>query len=174
VYREPGLVQKRQNGIPGDILVDKERIDMTHTRFHYVARAVVIDQEHVLLVRDRATPYTYLPGGHIGIGESAVAAVAREIFEELGLSCTVGPYLGAVEHGWSSDGMDHVEMNHLFQVTLEGLPPLTDPVSKEPYLTFFWAPVGSLEHHRLQPTPLANLIKNRHTIHGAWWGSTLG
>jgi len=143
-------------------------------RFHYVARAVIIEQEHVLLVRDQATPYAYLPGGHIGLGESAIKALAREILEEIGLDCTVGPYLGAVEHGWSSDGVDHVEMNHLFRVTLKGLPPLADPVSREPHLTFYWASVQALEHHRLQPTPLVNLIKNRHTHHGAWWGSTLG
>ncbi|MCY0864227.1 MAG: NUDIX domain-containing protein [Sulfobacillus sp.] len=146
---------------------------MLETRFHYVARAVIIEHEHVLLVRDQATPYAYLPGGHIGLGESAIKALAREIREELGLDCTVGPYLGAVEHGWLSDGVDHIEMNHLFWVTLEGWPPLTDPVSKEPHLTFYWVPVRSLEHHRLQPTPLVSLIKHHQTIQGAWWGSTL-
>ncbi len=49
------------------------------------ATAVVLRSGTVLLVRESGVPYFSLPGGGIQEGESAAAAAAREVLEELGL-----------------------------------------------------------------------------------------
>lgn len=53
------------------------------------ASAVIFEDNKVLLVRDRGHHKYSLPGGGIKKGETVVSAVAREIYEELGLH-TVG------------------------------------------------------------------------------------
>ncbi len=50
------------------------------------ATAVVLRDGMVLLVRESGVPYFSLPGGGIHEGESAAAAAAREVQEELGLA----------------------------------------------------------------------------------------
>lgn len=50
-----------------------------------VAAAVYDDQGRVLLVRQRYTAGWRLPGGGVGRGEAAQAAILRELAEEVGL-----------------------------------------------------------------------------------------
>ena len=64
---------------------------------------------------------TFLPGGHVEFGESAKDALVREIDEELGITCTVGKFLGLVEHKWMNKGVLHCEVNQLFEVHSEKL-----------------------------------------------------
>ncbi|MHB1395098.1 MAG: NUDIX domain-containing protein [Clostridia bacterium] len=54
-------------------------------KFHMIVRAVIISDYHILLAHQKGADNTFLPGGHIEIGESAVAALKREVREELDL-----------------------------------------------------------------------------------------
>ena len=68
-------------------------------------RALVLDQRGVFLVRHTYVPGWYLPGGGVDRGESAEAAIVRELFEEGGISCRRRPVL----HGlYRAAGRDHV------------------------------------------------------------------
>lgn len=125
------------------------------------------------MTHEKKSPYTFLPGGHVGIGESVIATIERELQEEIGLSCTVNEYLGAVEHSWFHDGIHNFENNHLFKASLKGIEPLVNPESKEPHLEFYWIPISDLEKHNIQPYPLLKMIKISSDIIGAWWGSSL-
>ena len=125
------------------------------------------------MAHEKKSPYTFLPGGHVEIGESVIATIERELQEEIGLSCTVNEYLGAVEHAWFHDGIHNFEINHLFKVSLKGIDPLINPESIEPHLEFYWIPINDLEKHNIQPYPLLKMIKNSSDIIGAWWGSSL-
>jgi ADP-ribose pyrophosphatase YjhB (NUDIX family) len=62
---------------------------------------VVRDDAGALLVIRRGQPPSQglwsLPGGRVEAGESAVAAVAREVAEETGLDVCVGALVGSVE-----------------------------------------------------------------------------
>ena len=60
---------------------------MSHkNNIHVLSRAIILDQEHILVCKTRDLPisFYFLPGGHIEHGESAEAAVIRELLEESG------------------------------------------------------------------------------------------
>lgn len=52
-------------------------------RFYYCVRAVIIRKGKLLAMHDEIAPHYYLPGGKVGIGETAEEAVLREVKEEL-------------------------------------------------------------------------------------------
>jgi 8-oxo-dGTP pyrophosphatase MutT (NUDIX family) len=71
-------------------------------------RAVVLDAAgRVLLVRHTYTRGWYLPGGGVDRGESAEAAIVREVFEEAGVRCRERPTLHGLFHNVRL-GRDHV------------------------------------------------------------------
>jgi ADP-ribose pyrophosphatase YjhB (NUDIX family) len=55
-------------------------------KIHVLSRAVVLDQEHILLCKTLDLPkaFYFLPGGHVEHGESATETVLRELQEEAG------------------------------------------------------------------------------------------
>ena len=59
---------------------------MHKNNIHALARAIIIDQDQILLCRklDSTLKRYFLPGGHIEVGESAREAVVRELVEESG------------------------------------------------------------------------------------------
>lgn len=144
-------------------------------RFHLLVRGVVIKGGYLLIVRDAVASafYSFLPGGHVEIGESLVHALSREFNEELGVSGKVGRYLGAIEHSWRRQGVQNYEINHFFEVEPFGLEPPLHPPSKEAKLAFSWVPVDQLQNSNLQPEPLQKLVLADPDSF-LWWASTLG
>ena len=83
------------------------------------ATAVVLRGGRVLLVREAGVPYFSLPGGGMCEGESAAAAAAREILEELGLTALAVERLEECDHaGFMND-------HHVCLVEVGGEPGLT-------------------------------------------------
>ena len=138
--------------------------------FHHLVRGIFIKDNKVLLSKAKGYHNTFLPGGHIEFGESAKDALAREVEEEMGITCTVGEFLGVVEHKWEEHGILNCEINQLFLVeTLEH-----EPRSQESHLEFFWCHENDLDASQLEPSPLVSLIKNYMKGDRAiWWASTL-
>lgn len=142
--------------------------------FHHLARGILIKDNKVLLVQAHGYANTFLPGGHIEFGESAKDALKREIEEELDINCTVGSFLGVVEHKWEKNGVLHCEINQVFELSSCELKNNYYPKSNEPHLEFFWCERSELDNKNLQPYPFRNLIK--HYLNGKkdiWWDSTL-
>ena len=52
-------------------------------RFNYRVCAIIIDNGKILTMHDDHSPFRYLPGGRVRMGESAEEALIREIREEL-------------------------------------------------------------------------------------------
>lgn len=55
-------------------------------KFNYRVCAMMINNGKILAMRDDRSPFYYLPGGRVGMGETAEEAVIREVGEELGVT----------------------------------------------------------------------------------------
>ena len=55
-------------------------------KFNYRVCAVIISDGKILTIHDDRSPYYYLPGGRVVIGETAENAVVREVQEELNIT----------------------------------------------------------------------------------------
>ena len=55
-------------------------------RFNYRVCAMIISDGKILAMHDERSPYYYLPGGRVSMGETSDNAVIREVQEELGIT----------------------------------------------------------------------------------------
>lgn len=127
-------------------------------RFHRLARGIAMVNGKVLLARQKGAENTFLPGGHIHVGEKAEAALEREIEEELGKKAIVKGFVGEVACTWSENGQDNHEINLVFEVELPDTDSSAPPPSGEAHLEFIWAKPAELESHNLQPFPMVKCI----------------
>ena len=63
--------------------------DTDEGRFNYRVCAMMLDRERILAMHDEHSPYFYLPGGRVRMGERAEDAVLREVREELGIEARI-------------------------------------------------------------------------------------
>ncbi|XP_076041438.1 uncharacterized protein LOC143025526 [Oratosquilla oratoria] len=78
----------------------------------YIQRAACVcvneGETQVLLVSSKKNPAAWLvPGGGLEVGEEAVTAAQREVWEEAGLRGRIARYLGIVESSQSTSGKKH-------------------------------------------------------------------
>lgn len=55
-------------------------------KFNYRVCAMIISDNKILAMHDERSPYYYLPGGRVQMGETAEHAVVREVEEELNIT----------------------------------------------------------------------------------------
>ncbi len=55
-------------------------------KFNYRVCGLILSEGKVLAMHDERSPYYYLPGGRVEMGETAEDAVIREVQEELGVT----------------------------------------------------------------------------------------
>ena len=144
------------------------------TQFHLRARAVISHNGKFLLARakGKVKSNTFLPGGHIELGESIVTTLEREAIEEFGRDVVVKEYLGAIEHSFG-ENPKHFEINHVFHVEILDLVKNPEVHSLEDHEEFMWVSPDEFEEYNLQPFPLRELIRRRTAGDvSIWWAST--
>ena len=58
---------------------------ISNSKFNYRVCGIMIHDGKILAMHDERSPYYYLPGGRVKMGETAECAIVREIEEELGI-----------------------------------------------------------------------------------------
>lgn len=58
-------------------------------KFNYRVCAVILHDGKILAMHDERSPYFYLPGGRVKLGETAEEAVLREVREELRITAKI-------------------------------------------------------------------------------------
>lgn len=81
-------------------------------KFNYRACAVIIDNCRVLAMKDERSPYYYLPGGRVKIGETAEEAVIRECIEELGVKPEIDRPLW-LNQAFFNEDVDNIDYHEL-------------------------------------------------------------
>ncbi|SDY84504.1 NUDIX domain-containing protein [Bacillus sp. 166amftsu] len=107
------------------------------TKFHYIVRGIII-KDNKLLIANYKGHHSFLPGGHVELGESAECALIRELKEEIGIDCEIKRFLGVIENQWQDSEILHYEINHVFEVDSNELHSDIKPISKESHLDFSW------------------------------------
>jgi len=137
-----------------------------------IARGVYVRGSHVLLCRNVAGGYCYLPGGHVEFAEPAADALAREFAEETGVRADIGPLLLTTEQTFRTGKREHHEINLVFHVEhlahADGSP--ADEVrSVEPDIAFEFVDLAALPDIDLRPAGIrAWLIAGGKTEGPAW------
>ena len=142
-------------------------------KFHYLARAIILNKGKVLLAHQIGASNTFLPGGHIESCEPADLALIREIKEEIGYNAVIKGFVGAVEHSCIFNDVVNHEINLVFEVLLPEIDSTVSPVSNEKHLEFIWALPSELMQLNLLPFPMIDCIINIPLNGKPFWGSTL-
>lgn len=76
-------------------------------KFNYRVCAIILYNGKILAMRDERSPYFYLPGGRVELGETAEQAVIREVEEELNITAKIDRPL------WLNQAFFKEEVDHL-------------------------------------------------------------
>ena len=110
-------------------------------------KALLVCDGEVLLVRHTYGPHLWeLPGGGVKRGEDPLAALRRELDEELGIAVATATPI-ATQRG---PGREHQHRTHLYRLDLDARPVRADPVE---IAEMRWCDPAA------PPTPLGRMVR---------------
>ena len=81
-------------------------------KFNYRVCAIIISDGKILAMHDERSPYFYLPGGRVKMGETSEDAVIREVREELGIIAKIARPLW-LNQAFFTEDVDHLRYHEL-------------------------------------------------------------
>ena len=117
------------------------------TQPEVIARGLLTRGLFVLVCRNLAKGYCYLPGGHVEPGELSAESLVREFAEETGLKINPGRPALVAEVVFGKKGH---EINTVFHVEHRGPPPEVVQ-SQEPDIGFEWLDAAAIVDADLRP-----------------------
>jgi ADP-ribose pyrophosphatase YjhB (NUDIX family) len=92
--------------------------DMAPGRFNFRVAGMAVREDRLLVFRVPTDAGWALPGGRVEWGESVETTLRRELFEELGVTATIGTLRYVMERFFTHDGIGFHELAYYFPVTL--------------------------------------------------------
>ena len=83
-----------------------------NAKFNYRVCAVILSEGKILAMHDERSPYYYLPGGRVKMGETAEQAVLREVQEELNVTPAIVRPLW-LNQGFFTEDVDHLNYHEI-------------------------------------------------------------
>lgn len=127
-------------------------------KFNYRVCAMMLQEGKILVMQDERSPYYYLPGGRVGLGERAEDAVIRELREELGITAKIERPVW-LNQAFFTEDVDHLNYHEIciyFLMDISG----TDLLSRGEKFTsregsrthrFGWVPIEQLQDMYFYP-----------------------
>ena len=81
-------------------------------KFNYRVCGIIIRDGRILAMHDERSPYYYLPGGRVKLGETAEQALVREIEEELNVTARIIRPL-YLNQGFFTEDVDKLDYHEL-------------------------------------------------------------
>lgn len=137
---------------------------MTQNNIHTLVRAVIIQDEHVLLCKTCTLEnnFHFLPGGHIEPNETAIAALKRELIEEGGKEINIKRFLGCLENYFEPQDKNYChkqEYNLIFEVSLAIPCDVRAPLKQvEDSIKLVWIPLIDVKQLDIRPQILNSSI----------------
>ncbi len=139
-----------------------------NNRFRYRAAAIIIEDDCVLFAGNEKEDYFYSIGGGVHMGETAEAAVLREVYEETGVHYEID-YLGVIhenffrENSGTLQGLNYHEVSFYFMMKPRGTKELrsnsyTMGVKEEMH----WIPIKELDKYKAFPSFLKDYLSEEH------------
>ena len=134
-------------------------------KFNYRVCAIILNDGKILAMHDERSPYFYLPGGRVKLGETAEEAVIREIEEELNITARIVRPLWLNQGFFKEDvdGLQYHEICIYFLMDVSDTPLLSQGNSfirheGEHQHTFQWLKYEQLQHEYFYPMFLKKKI----------------
>lgn len=136
--------------------------------FRYRAAAIIIENDCVLFAGNANEDYYYSVGGGVHMGETAEAAVIREVFEETGVEYEIDRLAVIHENFFSENkgalkGLNCHEICFYFLMKPRG----TQKLNSNSYTQGFkeemhWIPIKDLDKYKAFPSFLNDYLKKEH------------
>lgn len=127
--------------------------------FNLRVAAILTRGEEILLCTVEGLGYWFLPGGRVRFGESAGAALARELAEEVGHEFEAAELALVVENIYGGTHTEH-EIGLYYRLAWPAALPRDDLRGDEPGHTFRWAPAAELGSLPFEPARLVPVLQN--------------
>lgn len=124
-----------------------------------ILRAIIINDDRILLCQPHDKSYYYLPGGHLEKGETLENSLKRELKEEAAVEVKSMQYLDLKEHFFDDQHGNHHELNLIYKVELVAGNP-KDIICQEDHFIFTWVDITKLKEINLLPPNIKELLLN--------------
>lgn len=137
--------------------------------FRYRAAAIIVENDCVLFVGNESEDYYYSVGGGVHVGETAEAAVVREVFEETGIHYEIDR-LAVIHENFFNENNGSLKGLNCHEVCFYFLmkPRRTQELNSNSYTRGYreemhWIPIRELSKYKAFPSFLKDYFSKEHS-----------